>query len=141
MKPDAHTTEEIEATIKKLAEAYKVRSLKDFMECFVPDEDVVIIGTGSDEKRIGTDQIRAQVERDWAQTESLEISVDWKSISAAGAVAWAAVEGAFKVRAGGQAWVLPARGSFVLEKRGGKWLIVHLHFSMPAAGQGEGKSV
>jgi len=35
---------------------------------------------------------------------------------------------------------MPARVSIVLENRGGKWLIVHSHFSTPAAGQQEGYS-
>jgi hypothetical protein len=35
---------------------------------------------------------------------------------------------------------LPARITFVLEKRGEEWLIVQAHFSFPAAGQAEGES-
>jgi len=141
MKADARTTEEIEATLEKLARAYKARSMNDVMECFAPDEDVVLIGTASDERRVGPEQIRTQVERDWAQTESIEMSFSWKSISALGALAWAAADGAFSIRAGGQEMTLPMRVSFVLEDRGNKWLIVHGHFSTPAAGQEEGSSV
>lgn len=141
MKADVQTTLEVEAAIKKLTEAYKVRSLKDLMERFVPDADVVLYGTGADEKRIGPEQVRTQVERDWAQTESIEMSFVWKSISAAGPVAWVAADGAFKIRAAGQDMVLPTRASLVLVKRGGEWLVVHAHFSTPAPGQDAGSSV
>lgn len=141
MKADARTAGDVDGAIKRFADAYKARNLKNLMECFVPDPDVVLYGTGADEKRVGLEQVRAQVERDWAQTESIELSVAWKSISAAGSVAWAALDGAFKIRTGGQDMALPARMSVVLEKRDGKWLIVHAHFSTPSAGQEEGRSV
>jgi ketosteroid isomerase-like protein len=141
MKADARTAGDVDGVIRRFADAYKARNLKNLMECFVPDPDVVLYGTGADEKRVGPEQVRAQVERDWAQTESIELSIAWKSISVAGSVAWAALDGAFKIRAGGQDMTLPARVSVVLEKRDGKWLIVHAHFSTPSAGQEDGSSV
>jgi len=140
MKADAHTAGEIEAVIKALTVAYKTRNLNDLMACFAPDSDVVLYGTGVDEKRIGPEQIRFQIERDWAQTDSIEMSFNWSSISAANNIAWAAMDGVFNIRAQGQGMTVPARASFVLEKRAGKWLIVHSHFSTPAAGQEEGSS-
>jgi len=140
MKADSKTTAEVQATIKKFTDAYQARRLNDVMDCFAPDADVMIYGTGADEKRIGPEQIRAQVERDWAQSDSLSLSFDWSSISAAGPVAWAAMDGSFKVRAGGQEMTVPARVSLVLENRGGRWVVVHSHFSTPAAGQQEGHS-
>jgi len=141
MHADRQTEVAVDATIKKLTDAYKRRNLEKLMECFAPDADLVLYGTGADEKRIGPEHVRAQVERDWAQTESIEISFAWKSISAAGTVAWVAADGSFKARAAGQDMGFPVRASFVLEKRGGEWLVVHSHFSTPASGQGEGRSV
>jgi len=140
MKADAHTAGEVEAAIQKMTDAYKTRRLNDLMGCFAPDSDVVVYGTGVDEKRVGPEQIQSQVERDWSQADSIEMSFTSKSISAAGNVAWAAMDGAFNLRADGQDAAIPARVSFVLEKRDGKWLIVHSHFSTPAAGQEEGSS-
>ena len=141
MNADARTGKEVDAVIDQLANAYKTRNLKDLMACFAPDPDVVLYGTGADEKRVGPDQIRAQAERDWSQTESIAITFTSRSISAAGLVAWAALDGAFEIRASGQQMTLPTRVSFVLEKRDGKWLIVHSHFSTPAAGQEESSSI
>jgi uncharacterized protein (TIGR02246 family) len=140
MKADAQTANEVEAAIKAFMAAYKARRLNDVLACFVPDPDVMIYGTGADERRIGPEQIRLQVERDWSQAEHIEMSLNTTSISAAGPVAWAAMDGAFEVRAGGQAMTMPVRASAVLEKRDGKWLIVHAHFSTPTAGQEEGHS-
>jgi hypothetical protein len=50
------------------------------------------------------------------------------------------MDGSFTVRTGGNETTVPARVSLVLENRAGKWLIAHLHFSTPAAGQAEGQS-
>lgn len=140
MKADKQTEAEIKAILQRLTDAYGKRDLQGVLACFASDADVVLYGTGADEKRIGPDQIRTQVERDWAQTETAAMSFAWISVSAAGAVAWAAVDGTFKLRAAGQAMAIPARVSFVFEKRGGQWLIVHSHFSTPASGQEEGRS-
>jgi uncharacterized protein (TIGR02246 family) len=140
MKADSRTEEEVKATLHRLTNAFRNRDLNAFLECFTPDADVVLYGTGADEKRIGPEQIRIQVERDWAQSESAEMLFTWTSVSAAGPVAWVAVDGAFKFIAGGQDGTIPVRVSIVLEKREGRWLIVHAHFSTPAEAQEEGQS-
>jgi hypothetical protein len=110
------------------------------MACFAPDADVVMYGTGADEKRVGPDQIRLQAERDWSQSDEVSLGLDWVSVSAAGPVAWAAVDATFSVRAGGESMSFPARLTTVLENRSGDWLLVQAHFSFPAAGQEEGQS-
>ena len=120
MKADNKTSEEVEAVIQKLTGAYKARNLNDVMACFASDDDVSLIGTGADEKRIGPAQIQSQVERDWSQTDSIEMTFTWKLISATGPVAWVNADGSFNIQAGGQAMALPARVSFVLEKRAGR---------------------
>jgi uncharacterized protein (TIGR02246 family) len=141
MKADAKTEAEVKAVLSSLTDSYQARNLEGMMACFAPDPDAVMYGTGADEKRIGPAEIRIQAQRDWNQTEAISMAFDWMSVSSAGPVAWAATDGAFKIRAGGQAFTVPARATFVLEKRDGKWLIVHGHFSTPAAGQEEGQSV
>lgn len=134
MKADEQTIKGVEATISKMTSAYKAHNLQALMECFVADDDALLIGTGPDEQRMGPEQIRLQAERDWAQTDYIEMALAPKSISAAGPVAWAYLDGAFNIQAGGHAMALPSRVSLVLEHRGNQWLIVHSHFSTPAAG-------
>lgn len=140
MKADARMEAEIKAVLEEFAEAYKLRDLQRAMGCFAPDEDVVMYGTGVDEKRVGRNEMRVQLQRDWEQTESTELIYDWVSVSGAGRVAWAAVDATFRIRAGGDEMVLPARLTTVFEKREGKWLIVQGHFSSPASGQVGGSS-
>ena len=140
MKADSRTEGEVNKIVHSFINAYRNRDMKALLECIAPDADMVMYGTGADEKCIGPEQIRTQVERDWAQSESAEILFDWTSISAMDQVAWVAVDGAFKFKAGGQDGAMPARITFILEKRESKWCIVHAHFSTPAAAQEKGHS-
>jgi ketosteroid isomerase-like protein len=141
MKADSNTTNAVTKTINNLTDAYKTRGLDAVMECLVPDDDISLIGAGADEVRVGLALIRTQAERDWAQTDSIEMSFLPKSISAAGQVAWVFAEGAFNIQTGGQGMTLPARATSILENRSDQWLIVHAHFSTPTAGQEAGSSV
>jgi hypothetical protein len=84
MKADAKTTDEVMATVKRFTGAYQARNLKDVLDCLVPDADLVLYGTGADEKRVGPEQARAQVERDWAQSDGIALSFGWSLFSAAG---------------------------------------------------------
>ena len=108
----------MKAVLDKVMESYAKRDVALLLSAFAPDSDVVMYGTGADEKRIGQARIQAQAERDWSQTESASITYEWTSISAAGSVAWAATDASFNLKADGQEMTLPARITFVLENRG-----------------------
>ncbi len=140
MKADATTEAAVKAVLGQMAEGYARRDLTLIAAAFAPDPDVVMYGTGADEKRIGLAEIQAQAERDWSQAEATTLTYGWTSVSAAGSVAWAATDAAFNLTAGGHDMTLPARITYVLEKRGGQWLIVQAHFSLPATEQAEGES-
>lgn len=100
-----------------------------------------MIGTGVDEKRVGIAQIKAQAERDWAQTEATSLTWGpWQMVASSGSIAWVAGDATFKVKAGGQEITMPGRMTAVLEKRGDTWFIAQAHFSMPLSEQGEGQS-
>ena len=131
MKADTTTESGVKAAIAALANHYEKRNLDGFMAVFAPDN----------EKRIGTAEIRAQVSRDWNQTEALAMRFGAVAVSSAGNVAWANTDGTLEIGAGGAAVHLPVRATFVLERRSGAWLIVQAHFSTPAAGQDAGASV
>lgn len=141
MRADAKTQAEVMAVLTKLSDAYAGRDTNKLLALFVPDPDVVMIGTGADEKRVGIAQIKAQAERDWAQTESTALTWGpWQMVASSGSVAWVATDATFKVKAGGQDITLSGRMTAVLEKRGDTWLIAQAHFSMPYSGQAKGES-
>lgn len=140
MKADAKTEAAVKAVLEKVTEGYANRDVAQLLSAFATDPDVVMYGTGADEKRIGLKEIQAQAERDWSQTDSAVVRYEWISVWRTGSVAWAATDASFHLKADGQEMTLPARITFVLENRNEQWLIVHAHFSLPAAGQGEGES-
>ncbi|MFO0794669.1 MAG: nuclear transport factor 2 family protein [Candidatus Brocadiaceae bacterium] len=140
MKADAKTEAAVIAVLSKFAEGYAKRDLEAVLALFAPDPDVVMFGTGADEKRVGLAEIKAQAERDWSQSEGASLTYGWTSVSAAGSVAWVAADANFKAKVGGQEITLAGRLTGVLENRGGKWLMVQGHFSLPATAQAEGES-
>jgi ketosteroid isomerase-like protein len=140
MKADVKTEAAVKSVLDKVAEGYAKRDLALLQAAFAPDPDVVMYGTGADEKRIGLAEIQVQAERDWSQTEAAAVTFGWTSVSAAGSVAWVATDAALNLKAGGQDMNLPVRITFVLERRGEDWLIVQAHFSLAASTQVEGES-
>ena len=128
------------SVLNGLAKSYGERDIDRVMALFAPDADVVWYGSGPDEKRIGTAEIRAQIERDWAQSDAASITYGHTSISSAGPVAWVAADLTFNVKVAGQEFDIDGRLTNVLEKREGEWLMVQGHFSVPSTAQDEGES-
>ncbi|MBL8133652.1 MAG: nuclear transport factor 2 family protein [Anaerolineae bacterium] len=131
---------EVKAAIDDWSASYISRDMRRLLACIAPDADVVMYGTGADEKRIGLNGIQSQAERDWSQTDAAGFYFQEPTIGAAGSVAWAAADCTFQVEIGGQTMAFPGRFTGVFEKRGGRWLVVQAHFSLPAA-QDDGESV
>src|SRR5678816_376568 len=130
MKAPKNTESSVKVVLERLAEAYAKRDIGLLRSVFASDSDVLLYGTGADEKRVGFSEIQQQAERDWSQTDAVEVSYGWTSISSTGSVAWVASDAAFKFKADSRDLVLPARLTVVLEKQGEQWLIVHMHCSL-----------
>ena len=131
---------EVKSALDNWADSYAQRDIERLLSAVAPDADVVMYGTGADEKRLALGQIRTQAERDWEQTDAAAFVFGQPMISAAGNVAWAAADCTFQVEAGGEEMAFPGRFTGVFEKRANQWLVVQAHFSLPAA-QEEGESV
>jgi ketosteroid isomerase-like protein len=140
MKAPQDIQSSVVSVLNQFAQAYAARDLAKVRSLFVQDSDLVLYGSGADEKRLGVAEVEVQAKRDWSQTESAAISYEWTSVSSAGSVAWVATDATFRLKAGGQNLTFPVRGTLVLEKRGDQWLIAQAHFSFPAADQSEGES-
>lgn len=140
MKADEATEAAVRSVLDSFAEGYEKRDMEGVLSLFAPDTDVVMFGTGADEKRVGLAEIRRQVERDWSQSDAITLTYGWTSVSAAGSIAWLAADVAFNATIGEQELTLEGRSTLVLENRYGKWLIVQGHFSLPASEQAEGES-
>ena len=140
MKADAKTEAAVMSTMKRFIDGYENRDIDSIISCYAPDPDLVAIGTGVDERSLGLNEVRTRLERDMAQSEILSIELGWRSLSAAGSVAWVACDAIIHGKSGGQEINFPGRFTAVLEQREGKWLIMQRHFSTPSSEQAEGES-
>jgi uncharacterized protein (TIGR02246 family) len=130
MRADAVTEAAVKAVLDQLAQVYVTRDVELLRAVFAPDPDVVMYSPGSSERFVGLSEIEAKAVTDWSRSEAATLAYRRTSVSTAGSVAWAAADADFTVKAGGQETTLPVHITFVLEERGGQWLIVHAHYSL-----------
>jgi ketosteroid isomerase-like protein len=140
VQANSQTTQEILTLLQAYAEALASRDITRLLDLHADDADVVMFGSGADERRVGKAAIRQQAERDWSQSDQMTLRYDWTSVSAAAQVAWASTELTVSVSAQGKALTLPARFSVICEQRKDRWYIVQGHFSLPANDQASGQS-
>jgi uncharacterized protein (TIGR02246 family) len=122
----------VRAVLDSLAEVYVTRDPAVMRALFAPDPDVVMFTPGADAV-VGLAAIVAKAERDWSRSEAASLTYAWMSISSAGPMAWVATDADFSVTAGGQQMSIPAHITFVLERRGERWLIQQAHYSFMTA--------
>ena len=129
MKADSTTEAAVMAVLDKLADVYTTRGVAVLSTVFAADPEVVMFSPGA-ERVVGLADIMAKAESDWTRSDAASLAYGSTSVSAAGSVAWAATDADFSVLAGGQQTTTPVRITFVLERRGDEWLIVHAHYSL-----------
>ena len=110
----------------------------ELLSVFAPDNDILMYGTGLDEKRIGLDELKLQAQRDWSQSDELAFNLANIRISSAGPVAWFASDGQGEVKAGGQEMAFPVRMTAVFVKQDGNWYVTQAHLSLPSGNQDDG---
>jgi ketosteroid isomerase-like protein len=87
MKADAQTEAEIKALVEDIWwKGYARKDVEACMSVWTSDSDVVAIGTGADELRLGPEGLKRGLRRDFEQAENVEITTEWLRISAAGNV-------------------------------------------------------
>ncbi len=140
MKADQRTQTEVIQAFKGMFEAYKKKDLQATLAFWAPDPDVVVIGTGVDEKGTGLKQLTESLNRDFAQGDVLSIGVKDFSVSASGMVAWFAADITFHIKVAENEFDFGTRLTGVMEKVGGRWLWMQMHMSTPCSKQKKGQS-
>lgn len=136
MEVNNHVDEEIRAALDSWFNAYSKQDADSLLSMVAPDENVVFIGTESDERKIGRDGLLEGLQRDFAQTDSITVRLPWVSISASGTVAWVAADYIYDVVSDNINVQVSGRLTLVMEKRNDRWLIVQAHFSAPVDAKG-----
>lgn len=140
MKADSKTQSEVTSTLKQMFDAYQKRDLTDMLAVVAPDKDVLVIGSGADERSLGPEEFGKSAKRDWAQSEASSINLRDTKVAMAGGVAWFAADVTFQFTIERKRSELPGRLTGVMEKREGKWLLMQMHFSIPSSQQQQGQS-
>ena len=96
------------------------------------DPDMVNFGTDASEHIVGWPALREAIEAQNAALSGTKITQRDVTINVSpeGRFAWATSLWDFKATMGGQAIELPARCTWILEKREAGWKIVHFHKSV-----------
>ena len=133
MKADEQTRAEVMAAVDELFAAYAARDIERLQAGFSPDSDMVNFGVGGDtERRTGLAGLYHEFEGEWAVTEESSCELGWHSLSAAGSVAWLVADAYLRWKVTGQEPESgAARLTMVFQRREGRWLCMHKHFSVP----------
>jgi hypothetical protein len=100
LKPvDNKENEAVKAVLTKLNEGYKKRDPKladEFLDLFVGDDSVYLLGTASDELCPGVAEVKDLLESDWEYWGDAAFDLDKVIIKVDGDVAWFAIPGTVK---------------------------------------------
>ena len=140
MKADAKTESEVMNVVKQCFDAFAMKDLNAMLAFFAPEPDVVVIGTGGDERGVGFNEIKAIFERAFSQFDEASFDFGWHSVSVRGPLAWLATDVGLNVKAGDREISRQIRLTGVMEKRGDRWLILQSHDSVPDREQVEGEA-
>lgn len=88
---------EIKELLRQVTAAYEQKDVEALMARVAPEAEVVFIGTGADERLVGWQSIKAAYERDFAQSDSIDLDYTWIKVGARGDVAWFVAEGRVEV--------------------------------------------
>src|SRR5262245_7800310 len=140
MRPDPRTEAEVTDLLAQLVDIAGRRDVEAAVAMFADDPDVFLYGTGVDEARKGLAEVRAQITRDLSQSDAWSWTLRQQTISSAGAIAWTAGDVVIRVVVGDRTLDIPHRLTTVLERRGGRWLVLQMHLSVPNGAQAIGQS-
>jgi uncharacterized protein (TIGR02246 family) len=120
------------ALLEQLNQGFLRRDVERVLDLFVPDAELVFIGSEDGETATGATQLRSLLETLFARPETYRWSWDQLRFRVNDSVAWLATEAVLTVE-GPERLELPYRMTLTLERRRGRWLIMHYHGSEPTA--------
>ena len=124
----------VKAVLNRAVSAYNSLDAESYLENYCQDNDMVLFGDIS--RIVGFEAFKEGVPKSFEQYDSAEVSYRDEVIKmhASGEVSWLSCYLDLKsVSQGEEHIVKGTSATYVLEKRNGKWLIVHAHWSVPKA--------
>ena len=127
----SQTDQEIEDFLQHRLDAISNKDLNALMDTLAPDDDVVMLGNSHDERWVGREQIKEIFAKQISEFESETSKLIWRSIGYKGDIAWFSGAVLVNKQTKEGSAELKLNWSGVMEKRGGKWMLLQSHFSLP----------
>lgn len=123
---------EVLERLKALYAAFSRKDIEAILSFFAPDPNVVVIGAAEDERVLGLDGIRKIWQRLIEEPVRIDVAITWHNLVCRETIAWFCLELRYTMQMDDEATLnLMTRGSGVMEKRDGDWLICQYHASRP----------
>lgn len=119
--------EKIEAVIAAVIDAYRASDYTAMGQYYAPD--VTMVPGDYNPPVVGWSEAEARYRESQANLSGIELIRENTRISRRGNFAWAVYQWRFAAMMGREGVAAVGHTTLVLEKRGGRWLIVHNHTS------------
>ena len=130
MKPDAATEMELLEVLQRFCSGFADREAEAVMRLFGRDPDVLVVTSEKPLLR-GSVELKRFLDRYVAGSTTYSWKWDRHDVCAAGSVAWLFAEGTETAVTHDRLERHPYRMTMVLERWGGRWLLMHVHGSTP----------
>jgi ketosteroid isomerase-like protein len=124
----------VKAVLNRAVSAYNALDAESYLENYCQDNDMVLFGDIS--RIVGFDAWRETIQKGFEQSDSAEVSYrdEVIKIHSSGEVSWLTCYLDLKSVSQGEERIVKGNSAtYILEKRNGKSLIVHAHWSVPEA--------
>jgi ketosteroid isomerase-like protein len=127
---------EVKVLVDRLRIAQEKEDMTALSALFAQEDDLVLFGIGESERYVGWEAVKGMYQGQMDTIDGLTITISDQSIkvSKGGMAAWVTSLDRLQGKAGENQFHINVKNTVVLEKRNGKWLIVHIHMSKYEAG-------
>jgi uncharacterized protein (TIGR02246 family) len=130
MSPNAAIDVQVIEIHERFCSAFADRDAEAVMRLFAPDPDVVVV-TSEESLLRGPVELRGFLDRYAEGPTTYSWEWDRQEVSTAGPIAWLLAEGTETAASEDGLERHPYRMTMVLERRAGRWLLMHVHGSSP----------
>jgi class 3 adenylate cyclase/ketosteroid isomerase-like protein len=133
-----HDIAGVRLVLYQFADRYNASDAEGVLALFA--EEPLVVGTGADELRIGTADMRLQLVRDMSEVDALSMSIDNLRVNVIGDAAFGYSEVTVSASADEEYLRLEVRSTIGLIRTSEGWRITQLHTSVPHGEQAPGRS-
>ncbi|MCK5147891.1 nuclear transport factor 2 family protein [bacterium] len=128
----------VKTVLDQFIQASENENMELLSQIFAHDPDIISFGTEANERIVGWDKLRELMQNQFEATENSKLTVMNQVIKVhnSGKVAWFSEIIDWSLLSQDQEIILEGlRATGILEKREGRWVMVQLHYSVPADSQ------